>query len=125
MTTTNRRPRLLDKLRFKQIPYEGKKAALYVRVSKDEFILNESGEREERTSVTTQRDDAVEYAKGKKWAYEVYDQDSDISGFEDIAKRPGISKLLQDVRDGKIHTVVVREVKRLSRNQSQLSHIIN
>jgi DNA invertase Pin-like site-specific DNA recombinase len=124
-TRKSKRIRLLDRLRFVQTPFEGKKAALYIRVSQDEYSLNEDGKKEERPSVATQRADAIAYAKSKGWAYEVYDKDSDLSGFDDFTQRPDLNRLIQDIQAGRIHTVICREVKRLVRSEYLLSYLVN
>lgn len=120
----NKKPKLLDRLRFVQTPCTGKKAAIYVRVSSDEMVKTSNG-KEERASVQAQREDAIALCKSKGWVYEIYDGDSDRSGFEDFSSRPSIAKMIQDIRDGKIHTVVTREAKRLYRSQALLTYFVN
>ena len=84
----------LDNFRFRQTPYEGKVVALYIRVSSDEFVKNEDGERERRTSIKTQTEDSIAKAMSMGWTkYVIYDEDCNISGAEDELTRPSISRL--------------------------------
>jgi len=113
------RKRLLKKLRFTQTPFEGKTAAVYVRVSSDMDVKTGSnGETEKRASITVQTADGIAYAQKMGWSFKVYDADCNISGSEDIGNRPALSELVKDIEAGKVHTVIVRELKRLFRSAS-------
>jgi len=131
----------------------GKKAAIYVRVSRNEYKLNkkdtrkklietgktleeikQAGEKELRQSVKTQKEDGIRYCEqhDPAWAYELYDQDSELSGTlvagtdakNKKKTRPDLDRMLKDVAAGKIHTVIVRDIKRLARNARHLKEII-
>ena len=136
---------------FKFVPTskEGKKAGIYIRVSSNEFLLSRREERKKekeaqeahsanptsapetiedkvRQSVATQKEDAIRYCKKQEppWYYETY-EDNEISGTLGKDERPDLDKLLADVAAGKIHTIIVRDVKRLARNARLLKDIID
>jgi len=131
----------------------GKKAAIYVRVSRNEYKLNKKDtrkklnedkisleefkaktERELRQSVKTQKEDGIRYCEQQdpEWEYELYDQDCELSGTlvagtdakNKKKTRPDLDRMLKDVAAGKIHTVIVRDIKRLARNARHLKEII-
>ena len=123
-------------VKFEQTPSAGKKAAIYVRVSSNEFIVSRHDEKKlkeiqpsiedkVRQSVTTQRADAIQYCQKQvpPWTHQLY-EDNDLSGTLGADERPGLAKLLRDVEQGKIHTILVRDVKRLARNNRILKEII-
>lgn len=107
----------LDKFRFKQTPFEGKKVALYIRVSSEEFTRIADGSKERRASIQAQIQDAKAFAEKHGWEYKVYDADCNISGTEDDVTRPAIAELIADIRAGLIHTVVFRDLARFCRNE--------
>ena len=137
---------------FTQTETSGKKAAIYVRVSSQEFLLSRKDEkkiqeearaknisiakadvaaikkeieRQVRQSVATQKEDGIRFCKEKGWEYEIYDKDCDISGTLGSKDRPDLERLEKDIDSGKIHTVVVRDVKRIARNSSVLKNFIH
>jgi site-specific DNA recombinase len=131
--------KLAQNLEFRQTPSEGKKAALYIRVSSNEFLVTRKDERAKgihrteadieslfRESVRTQKEDAIAYCKKQHppWDYEIYDEDCDISGTLDSDERPGLERLLKDISQGTIHTVVIRDISRFARNMYVLERMI-
>lgn len=113
---------------FKPTPKAGKKAAIYVRVSRNEFKAGADGEMETRQSVKTQRADAIDICRREGWEHEIYDRDCEFSGTLAAGKqgtgRPDLERLLQDVRDHRIHTIIVRDIKRFARNGRHLKEMI-
>lgn len=133
--------------RFEPTDKKGKKAAIYIRVSSNEFRLTRKEvaelKREQkaaglsansqsdpiqdkvRESVATQIEDAIQYCQQQNppWPYEIY-KDNELSGTLDIEERPDLSRLVKDIVDGKIHTLIVRDIKRLTRNSRVLKRII-
>ena len=113
--------------RFEPTTKEGKKAAIYIRVSSNEFRPtrkenqtlkrqqraanqpvtppNDPVENKVRESITTQKQDAIQYCQQQRppWPYEIY-EDNEFSGTLDIEDRPDLSRLIKDIIDGKIHT---------------------
>lgn len=109
----------IESMTWQLTPVTGKIAALYVRVSSNDYKKGPDGERERRKSVPLQIDKATAYAKGKGWQYRVYDADCDISAMAAITDRPAITELIADIQAGKIHTVVFRAIDRLFRNKAE------
>ena len=112
-----KRTKVTDRFTFKQTPIGGKKVALVIRVSQEEYVKTADGQKEHRASVQAQTQDAIAWAKQQGWAYEVYDEDCNVSGGEDIANRPALQRLIKDIEAGKIHTVYCREASRFCRNE--------
>ena len=97
----------MEKIKNKQI-----NCAIYTRVSTSE------GLEQEFTSLDNQRESAESYIQSQKsegWALlpERYD-DGGYTGAN--TERPALTKLLDDIRKGNIHCVVVYKVDRLSRS---------
>jgi len=76
----------------------------------------------ESTSIEQQKNAGIEFCKNKNFQYQIYD-DIGKSGFkidnenDPFLNRPGIMKLISDIKDGKIDKVWVWENSRLSRNE--------
>ena len=88
--------------------------ALYVRVSTDAQV--------DGYSIEAQIDLLKSYLKSKEWEdYEIY-TDPGFSG-KDL-NRPAIKKLIQDCKDGKIDTVLVFKLDRISRSQKDTLYLI-
>lgn len=88
--------------------------ALYVRVSTDIQV--------EGYSIDAQIDLLKSYLKSKEWEdFEIY-TDPGFSGKN--LKRPAIQKLIQDCKDGKIDTVLVFKLDRISRSQKDTLYLI-
>ncbi|MGF6357152.1 site-specific DNA recombinase [Paenibacillus sp. 4624] len=92
------------------------KAALYIRVSTDR-------QNEEGFSMEAQHDILMELLEKKGMElYRVY-SDPGISG-RTIKKRPGIQRLIADMKEGKFDAVLVHKLDRLSRNLGDLYEFI-
>ncbi len=92
-----------------------KKAALYARVSTD-------AQREEGYSIDAQKEMLVAFCKTKRIAeYEFY-VDGGFSGSS--VDRPELQRLIADVHAGKIYSVVVYKLDRLSRSQKDTLYLI-
>lgn len=88
--------------------------ALYVRVSTDMQV--------EGYSIDAQIDLLKSYLKSKEWYnFKIY-TDPGFSGKN--LKRPAIQKLIQDCKDGKIDTVLVFKLDRISRSQKDTLYLI-
>jgi site-specific DNA recombinase len=88
------------------------KAALYIRVSTDR-------QNEEGFSMEAQHDLLMELLEKKGMElYRVY-SDPGISG-RTIKKRPGIQRLIEDMKAGKFDAVLIHKLDRLSRNLGDL-----
>ena len=113
-------------IEFKQTSFENKKAGIYVRVSRNEFQKGKNGEKEMRQSVKSQEATAIDYCKNKKWDYILYKKDCDLSGHLKAGEmgRKNLGKLYDDIKKGLIHTVIVRESKRLYRNNYYLKGMV-
>lgn len=81
---------------------------IYTRLSRED---------EESNSIANQQREGKEIAKLKCFAkYELYDEGMGVSGTLDIDQRPVLSKLLNDIKKGKIKAVWMRDQNRLDRN---------
>src|SRR5438105_1985957 len=84
--------------------------AVYARVSKAEADARES-------SVPVQLADCRARADEEGWPIVGEYVDDGISAWNARRKRPGYERLLTDVEDGRVDTVLVRETERLLRSQ--------
>lgn len=92
-----------------------KKAALYIRVSTD-------AQREEGYSIEAQKEMLISYCKTKDIkSYEFY-IDGGFTGSN--MDRPELSRMIKDIKDGKISHVVVYKLDRLSRSQKDALYLI-
>lgn len=119
-----RQARIVD---FFQTPISGKQAAIYIRVSRNEFNKGTGGKKEMRQSVKSQRKNGIDYAKKQRWKYELYDNDCDMSGHSEAGEfgRQDLQRLLNDIDNGLIHTVIVRDPKRLFRHAYLLKGFVH
>lgn len=88
------------------------KAAIYARKSKD----TQKGE-----STANQISRCQSLCDSKGWEYEVY-EDYGISGKN--TDRPELQRMMQDIKKGKIHTVVCYKLDRISRSVNDFSTLI-
>ena len=92
-----------------------KVAALYIRVSTD-------AQAEEGFSIPAQQERLEAYCVAKGWPdFQIY-VDPGFSGSN--LNRPQIQQLMHDVKDEKIHTVIVYKLDRLSRSQKDTLFLI-
>lgn len=92
-----------------------KKHALYIRVSTE-------AQADEGYSISAQQQRLEGYCQSKGWTqYESY-IDGGFSGSH--IQRPAISRLIEEVKESKIETVVVYKLDRLSRSQKDTLYLI-
>jgi DNA invertase Pin-like site-specific DNA recombinase/predicted Fe-S protein YdhL (DUF1289 family) len=89
------------------------KAALYLRLSKDDEGGGESA------SITTQRDLLTAYARkeGIPIVAEYVDDGYSGTNFE----RPGFRRMLADIESGKVNCVMTKDMSRLGRNSARVT----
>ncbi|RYE51238.1 MAG: recombinase family protein, partial [Sphingobacteriales bacterium] len=90
---------------------------IYTRVSTESQVL--SG-----TSLTTQKEKGIQFAIEQNLKYQVY-EDAGLSGSLSVAQRPALNQLMLDVFEGKIKTVWLIDLDRLSREKIEGSIILN
>ena len=88
-----------------------KVTALYCRLSKDD------GSNSESLSIRTQKSMLMEYATRNGFGNCQYYVDDGYSGTN--SDRPAFQELLDDIREGKVATVITKDQSRLGRNHMQ------
>lgn len=91
------------------------RVGIYVRVSTND-------QAEEGYSIDEQIDKLKKYCEVKDWPAPTSYVDAGFSGSN--LKRPGITKLIRDVKDHKIDTILVYKLDRLSRSQKDTLYLI-
>ena len=93
------------------------KIGLYIRLSKEDDAKNES------KSVTNQRMYLMEYIKKFeiKCVYEYVDDGYSGTNFN----RPGFMKMLSDIENKKINTIITKDSSRLGRNISWVTYYVD
>lgn len=91
------------------------RVGIYVRVSTND-------QAEEGYSIDEQIDKLKKYCEVKDWSVPTSYVDAGLSGSN--LNRPGITKLIRDVKDHKIDTVLVYKLDRLSRSQKDTLYLI-
>lgn len=90
---------------------------IYVRVSTEE-------QAQEGYSIRAQEQKLKDFSRIKEWGvYDVYIDDG-ISG-KNIADRPAINRLIEDIKNGKVNNVLVFKIDRLTRNTADLIYLVN
>ncbi len=85
------------------------RAAIYVRVSREEQLEN--------WSISAQTRESEEYCRQKGWeVLKIYTEEGVSAHSDSIVKRPQFRKLLDDCRNGGIDVVIVHSLDRWSRN---------
>lgn len=94
------------------------KVAVYVRLSKED-----EEERVESNSITNQKSLILEYLRNKDEfvIYDIYIDDG-YSGTD--FNRPDFQRLLNDMKDNKFNTVIVKDLSRLGRNYIEVGNYI-
>lgn len=98
-----------------------KRLALYLRLS-----LEDEGEKDESNSISNQR----------KLIYEYIHHDSELSGYEAVEfsddgfsganmNRPGMQKLLKEVKANNIICIIVKDMSRFSRDYIEMGTYLN
>lgn len=90
-------------------------AALYVRVSTDE-------QAEQGFSLDAQKERLVAFSKSQGWDdYKLYIDDG-YTGTK--MERPALKRMIRHIEEGKVHTVVVYKLDRLSRRQKDVLELL-
>ena len=90
--------------------------AIYARVSTEEQAT-------EGFSIHAQKDKLTKYAESNDWIITDYYVDDGISG-KNLTERPEVTRLIEDVKSGKINNVLVYKLDRLTRNVKDLIYLI-
>lgn len=94
------------------------KAALYIRLSK------EDGDKGESNSVVTQREILREFVKQQE-NIGIYDFYVDDGWSGTNFNRPSFQRMMQDIYNGKVNCVIVKDLSRLGRNYTDAGHYID
>ena len=105
---------------FLEQPSDAKrwKVALYIRLSK------EDGDKGESYSVTSQREILLEYLKSHS-EFELYDIYVDDGWSGTNFDRPDFKRMMDDVYEGKVNCVVVKDLSRFGRNYADAGNYID
>ncbi len=93
-------------------------AALYIRLSK------EDGDKSESYSVTSQREILKEYIKQHN-DIELFDFYIDDGWSGTNFNRPSFQRMMQDIYDGKVNCVIVKDLSRFGRNYTDAGNYID
>ncbi|MCL2637140.1 MAG: recombinase family protein [Oscillospiraceae bacterium] len=92
-----------------------KKVGIYVRLSKEDDRAGES------VSIENQKLMLTNFARDNSWIlYEIYCDDG-LSGTNQ--NRPGLQKMLEDIRQKHINTVLIKDLSRLGRNYLEVGNL--
>ena len=94
------------------------KVALYIRLSK------EDGDKGESYSVTSQREILMEYLKSHP-DLELYDTYVDDGWSGTNFDRPDFKRMMEDVYEGKVNCVIVKDLSRFGRNYTESGNYID
>lgn len=94
------------------------RAALYIRLSK------EDGDKSESYSVTSQREILKEYIKQHN-DIELFDFYIDDGWSGTNFNRPSFQRMMQDIYDGKVNCVIVKDLSRFGRNYTDSGNYID
>lgn len=96
--------------RNEKLNYETEvRAAIYCRLSKDDNLDSES------ESIQNQRKLLTDYCTEQGWKIVSCYEDDGISGLK-MDTRPGLQRMLDDIRRGRIDLVITKDSSRLARN---------
>ena len=92
-------------------------AGIYLRLSKDDERNGES------LSIENQRRILTDYVKEQGWT--LYDEyvDDGISGVS--FDRPGVQRMLDDAKNGKINLIICKDMSRFGRNYIQVGQYVD
>lgn len=93
------------------------KAALYLRLSKDDEGVGES------SSITTQRSILREYAA--KHGFAIADEYTDDGYSGTNYDRPEFKRMIADIESGKINCVITKDLSRLGRNSARTTDLLD
>jgi DNA invertase Pin-like site-specific DNA recombinase len=92
-----------------------KKVGIYVRLSKEDDRAGES------VSIENQKLMLTKYVQDNSWSlYEIYCDDG-LSGTNQ--NRPALQKMLEDIRQKHINTVLIKDLSRLGRNYLEVGNL--
>lgn len=90
--------------------------AIYLRVSTEE-------QARDGFSIHAQKDKLTKYAESNDWNIVDYYIDDGISG-KNLTERPEVSRLIEDVKKGRIKNVLIYKLDRLTRSVKDLIYLI-
>ena len=94
---------------------EQEKGAVYCRLSQDDGSAGESG------SIQTQRTLLTQYCKERSIQIVDYYCDDGWSGTN--FERPEFKRMIDDIENGKINTVIVKDLSRFGREYAQMAGV--
>ena len=94
------------------------KVALYIRLSK------EDGDKGESYSVTSQREILMEYLKNHP-ELELFDTYVDDGWSGTNFDRPDFKRMMEDIYEGKVNCVIVKDLSRFGRNYTESGNYID
>lgn len=92
------------------------RAAIYCRLSKDDNLDGES------ESIQNQKLLLTDYCREQGWNIVGIYEDDGISGLK-METRPGLQRMLNDIRQWKIDLVITKDTSRLARNYLDFGHL--
>lgn len=91
--------------------------AEYMRISDDDRNLGNNKEKEESNSIGNQRKILQDFIRNHQELSEYLVKEFFDDGFSGVNfNRPGIKALLEEVREGKINCIIVKDLSRFGRN---------
>ncbi len=85
----------------------------YLRLSKEDGDIEE-GSAEESCSITSQRDCIKRYLREHRFPEDGFEEIVDDGYSGTSMNRPGMSRLLKLVEEGKVRTIIVRDLSRFA-----------
>lgn len=95
----------------------------YLRLSKEDGDIEE-GSAEESCSITSQRDCIKRYLREHRFPEDGFEEIVDDGYSGTSMNRPGMSRLLKLVEEGKVRTIIVRDLSRFARNYLEAGHYL-
>ncbi|MDG3582027.1 recombinase family protein [Galbibacter pacificus] len=90
--------------------------AIYVRLSKED---------EDSNSIENQLSEGKEFAKAHNLNYKIYNEGEGVSGTLDIAQRPQLQLLMNEMNSGIVSSVWMRNQNRLDRNSLTFAFFVD
>ena len=88
----------------------------YCRLSRDE-------DKENYSSIEEQKRIIIDYASSRNWIVSEFYIDDNVSGY--TFNRPEFSKMIENVKDGKIDVVISKDLSRVGRNNGKVLVLID
>lgn len=92
------------------------RTAIYIRVSTED-------QAKDGFSIHAQREKLTKYAEANDWDIYDYYVDDGISG-KNLVDRPEVTRMLEDVKSGKINNILIYKLDRLTRSMKDLIYLI-